>query len=149
MANNNMKDVPERFNLQLFFIEDLAKRLQKIGTNLSKANNGLISAYRVALGELYTLFNLLLGADLNFSKRHKDYIRLNLEIGENLQYLDLREGVNYLRNALERLLYIIKLNDLLFPKRARGISFKKFVERETGIRIKWDKTNFLIMKGLN
>lgn len=127
------RDVGERFNLQLFFIEDLAKRLTKIGNNIARASNGLISSYRMALGELNAFWSLILGSGLKIDRRDIEITNVYLAIAENLQNVNIVEGTDFLKKALEKMLFIIKQNNLLFPLRTRGLSFKKYVERELGI----------------
>lgn len=118
-------------NLEMFFIEELASKINKIGRNLAYAENGLISHYRVAYGEICTLFDFI-QASLNCDWRDREKISLCLQIACRLQNIDIIEGTKYLRKAMRICLMIIKNNNLLFGKKTKGISFKRFVESELG-----------------
>lgn len=119
-----------RLNLQLYYIEELASLIAGIGRDLGEANQGSISHYRDAIGKLYTFRDLLIGAKLSFHQRDSELFKIYMALAEKLECFDLREGTKNLRNAYELLIKILRLNNLIFPKKNRGFGFRAFVEQE-------------------
>ena len=120
-----------RLNLQLYYVEELAKLISKIGSSLGEAGQGSISMYRDSIGMLNTMRDLLVGAKLSFHPRDLELFNIYIQLSELLENTDLREGSKNLRKAYEILVRVTKLNNLIFPKRNRGFGFASFVEEET------------------
>lgn len=119
-----------RLNLQLYYIEQLAELIEKIGRNLGEAGNSKISEYRSAKGQLYTFKDLMRGARLSFHERDVLIFNLYMDLATKLESYDLIEGTRVMRNAFELLIKIAKQNNLIFPQRTRAFGFKSFVEEE-------------------
>lgn len=123
-------DEYNRLNLQLYYIEQLADLIERIGRNLGDAGNSYISSYRTAIGQLYTFKDLLLGAKMSFHERDLLLFKIYMELADKLENYDLREGSKNMRNAFELLIKITRQNNLIFPQKTRSHSFKSFVEEE-------------------
>lgn len=119
-----------RLNLQLYYIEQLAELIEKIGRNLGEAGNASISCYRTAYGQLFTMKDLILGAKLSFHERDLILFDLYMRLADKLENYNLREGSNNMRNAFELLIKVIRQNNLIFPQKTRAFGFKSFVEEE-------------------
>lgn len=119
-----------RLNLQLYYIEQLAELIENIGRKLGEAGNFSISSYREAFGKLFTFKDLLVGANLSFHEKDLLLFKIYMDLADNLENYDLREGTKNMRNAFELLIRITKLNNLIFAQKTRSHSFKSFVEEE-------------------
>lgn len=120
-----------RLNLQLYYIEQLADLIERIGRNLGEAGNSSISSYRTAYGQLFTFKDLLMGAKLSFHEKDLLLFKLYMNLADKFENYDLREGATNMRNAFELLIKVTRQNNLIFPQKTRSHSFKSFVEEET------------------
>lgn len=123
-------DEYSRLNLQLYYVEQLAEIIEKIGRNLGNAGNSSISSYREASGQLRTFKDLLMGAKLSFHAKDLLIFKIHMDLADKLEGYDLREGTKNMRNAFELLIKITRQNNLIFPQKNRAFSFKSFVDGE-------------------
>jgi hypothetical protein len=122
----------EHYNIQSNLVENLANRIFFAEEKLSEAYNGKAKSFRQALGSIVGLKNKLVSLNLGHSKSDMELIKLNIEISRKLESINcFEEGTNYLWDGLNIIVNIFKDNDMVFPKRTKGMSFKKFIESET------------------
>ncbi|MCM8786858.1 MAG: hypothetical protein NC935_02260 [Candidatus Omnitrophica bacterium] len=121
-----------RFNLQMHFLSSFALLDDVITTNLAKSFNGSISGFRTALGRIGVVKSKIEGVKLTVDKRDLEVVELNLTIAKKLGDYNIEEATQYLFNAYEILLSILRRNNLIFPKSKRSLSFKSFVDEEIG-----------------
>jgi hypothetical protein len=123
-------DAYNRLNLQMDYIEELAKTISRIGNLLSLAEGYSVSAFRQAYGKILTLRDLIVGGKLSFHKRDQEVFKLYIGFADKLENHDIREGTQNLRIAYGLLIKILRQNNLIFPQKIRAGSFKSFVEEE-------------------
>jgi hypothetical protein len=119
-----------KLNLQLYYIEEIAKLISRIGNLLSLSEGYSVSAFRQAYGKILTLRDLIIGAKLSFHERDQEIFRLYMLFADKLENHNIREGTQNLRRAYELLIKVTKQNHLIFPQKIRAGSFKSFVEEE-------------------
>lgn len=121
----------EHYNIQGELIENLAERLFLLEEMLARASNGKAKDYVNALSWTNALKNKIKSLNLGYSKERMLKIELYIELARKLErFNEFQSGSNYLWEALILITNIFKDNDMIFPKKTKGMSFKKFVDSE-------------------
>lgn len=122
----------EYYNIQGQLIENLAERLFLLEDRLAMAYNGKSRAFRDSLSWIIALKNKIKSLKLGYSKNDMIKLELYIRLGKSLESSNsLEEATNYLWEGLIIITNILKDNNMIFPKKMTGMSFKKFVESET------------------
>jgi len=122
----------EHYNIQGELIENLAERLFLLEEKLSQAYNGKAKSFRESVSGVISLKNKVKSLKLGYSNESIIKIDLYLELAKRLEQVnEFEKGSDYLWEALIIITNILKDNDMIFPKKMTGMSFKKFVDSET------------------
>lgn len=122
----------EHYNIQGELIENLADRLFLVEDMLAHAYNGRARYFREGLSWVVSLKNKVKSLKLGYNENRMIKIELYIKIAKKFEYInDFENGTDYLWKALILITNIFKDNDMIFPKKYQGMSFKKFEETET------------------
>lgn len=134
MKGKNHGESYEKYNFQGFLMQDLSNFLSFLRGQMARAREGKPSAYSAAAGNISVLKSYIVSWFNKYSKEEMALIELNLKISEKQYDLNnIEEAFYFLDQAYILCLKILKKDGAVFPKLRQGsITFKKFIEQETG-----------------
>lgn len=123
----------EHYNIHADLVTNLGQRIFDTESILSKAYEGKAGEYSKAKSWILNFRNKIEGMGLRCSKKKLRIIDLYIEISKKIsQQNDFEQATEYLWSAFKEIQQIFKMNDLLFPKKARSVSFKDYATSEIG-----------------
>jgi len=121
----------EHYNIHGDLVENLGQRIFETEELLSGAYNGKARDYSRAKSWIINLKNKIQSLGLNYSPKKMQLIELYIKLSRKISdQNDFENATEYLWEAFKEIQKIFKMNDLLFPKKAKSVSFKDFATSE-------------------
>jgi len=121
----------EHYNIQGYLMQNLAERIFFTEERLSKAYEGKPRNYLIAKSWVISLKNKIKALKLLYDRKRMKIIELNIEISEKLAADNrFEEATDELWKAFEIIQNLYKENNLIFPRKTKGMSFKDFASSE-------------------
>lgn len=123
----------EHYNIHGDLVQNLGQRIFETEAMLSRAYEGRASEYTKAKSWILSLRNKIQGMGLNYSPKKLKIIDLYIELSKKIsQQNDFENATDYLWSAFKEIQLIFKINNLLFPKKAKSVSFNDYATSEIG-----------------
>ena len=128
-----VSDRHEYYNIQEFLIKDLAEKLFFLEEKLSKAFEGKAKEFKESQSWINSMKNKIRSLKLGYSNSDMEKIGLYLklsEISENQN--EYEKATEYLWEAFVIIGNIFRQNNMIFPAKTKGMTFKDYVVGEVG-----------------
>lgn len=123
----------EHYNIHGDLVKNLGERIFDTEELLSRAYEGKPSSYKTARSWVISLRNKIKALGLNYKTVKMEIINLYLDISYKIsENNDFEQATEYLWRAFEEVQLIYKNNKLLFPQKAKSMSFKDYATNEIG-----------------
>lgn len=123
----------EYYNIQEFLIRDLAEKLFYIEEKLSKAFQGKPREFKDAQSWIRSMKNKIRSLNLVCSHENMEKISLYLDLSSIYERRNqFEKATEYLWEAFVLIGQIFKSNNMIFPQKVKGMTFKDYVVGEVG-----------------